>query len=191
MFSFICGILGHSENFFNKLFEVPEGEIAKPYGPWMRAPFKSHVKPIGSQWLRTEFGNEGPSSEMKNSKDDDNQDPEITPKNMQVVKHEGNVGITNNKNKSPGAGKVLGNISTAVPLISVQLNDKDTKMIESKKRRTDDGLGYDSNMGLNRDVLMGSEEEFMTEEQHENVVETDNSKNGYVASTHGGARLAL
>ncbi|KAL8094551.1 hypothetical protein AgCh_036179 [Apium graveolens] len=48
MFCFICGILAHSENFCHKLFEAPEGEIIKLYGPWMRAPFKSQVKPIGS-----------------------------------------------------------------------------------------------------------------------------------------------
>ncbi|XP_074326563.1 uncharacterized protein LOC141664509 [Apium graveolens] len=32
-FCFICGIFGHSYKFYNHLFETPEEEILKPYGP--------------------------------------------------------------------------------------------------------------------------------------------------------------
>lgn len=32
-FCFICGLLGHSEKFCNKLFDTPEEDIVKPYGP--------------------------------------------------------------------------------------------------------------------------------------------------------------
>uniref|UniRef100_A0A803QFT1 Reverse transcriptase domain-containing protein n=1 Tax=Cannabis sativa TaxID=3483 RepID=A0A803QFT1_CANSA len=51
-FCFICGILGHSERFCPKLFETPEHEITKPYGDWMKAPFRRSTKLIGEQWLR-------------------------------------------------------------------------------------------------------------------------------------------
>lgn len=47
-FCFICGIIGHSEKFCNRLFITPENEITKPYGAWMRAPLKRQVKPIGA-----------------------------------------------------------------------------------------------------------------------------------------------
>lgn len=50
-FCFICGIVGHFEKFCSKLFEMPENDIVKPYSPWMRAPFRNKVKPIGAKWL--------------------------------------------------------------------------------------------------------------------------------------------
>lgn len=52
-FYFICGVLGHSEKFCSKLFDTPENEITKPYGAWMRAPFRRQAKLIGAKWLRT------------------------------------------------------------------------------------------------------------------------------------------
>lgn len=39
-FCFICGIVGHSEKFCSRLFDTPENEIVRPYGAWMRAPFR-------------------------------------------------------------------------------------------------------------------------------------------------------
>lgn len=52
-FCVICGIRGHSEKFCSRLFTTPESEIAKPYGDFMRAPFKRHIKPISAKWLST------------------------------------------------------------------------------------------------------------------------------------------
>lgn len=52
-FCFIYGVLGHSENFYSKLFDTHENEITKPYGAWMRAPFRRQAKLIGAKWLRT------------------------------------------------------------------------------------------------------------------------------------------
>ena len=40
VFCFICGLIGHSENFCPKHFELLEEEIVKPCGEWMRAPFR-------------------------------------------------------------------------------------------------------------------------------------------------------
>ncbi|KAL8090914.1 hypothetical protein AgCh_040108 [Apium graveolens] len=51
-FCFICGVLGHSDKFCSKLFEVPENEISRPYGAWMRAPLRRAKMAIGSKWLR-------------------------------------------------------------------------------------------------------------------------------------------
>lgn len=52
-FCFIYGVLGHTEKFCSSLFVTPEKEIVRPYGDFMRAHFKRHVKPIGAKWLRT------------------------------------------------------------------------------------------------------------------------------------------
>lgn len=59
-FCFICGILGHSEKFCSQLFGTPKKEIVRPYGGFLRAPFKKHVKPIGAKWLPNNMdGKEG------------------------------------------------------------------------------------------------------------------------------------
>ncbi|KAF4371584.1 hypothetical protein G4B88_008299 [Cannabis sativa] len=51
-FCFICGIIGHSENFCHKLFDTPEEEIVKPYGNFMRAPPRRKNYLLGAQYLR-------------------------------------------------------------------------------------------------------------------------------------------
>lgn len=67
-FCFICGILGHSEKFCSRLFVTREQEIVKPYGDFMRAPFRRQVKPIGAKWLRN-----GTDSDDRNSNSGENQ----------------------------------------------------------------------------------------------------------------------
>uniref|UniRef100_A0A803P906 Uncharacterized protein n=1 Tax=Cannabis sativa TaxID=3483 RepID=A0A803P906_CANSA len=51
-FCFICGIIGHTENFCSQLFHTPPEKIVKPYGNWMRAQPTRQSKFIGSKWLR-------------------------------------------------------------------------------------------------------------------------------------------
>lgn len=51
-FCFICGIIGHSEKFCSRLFDTTESEITRPYGSWMRAPFKRQTNLIGERWPR-------------------------------------------------------------------------------------------------------------------------------------------
>lgn len=51
-FCFICGIMGHSEKFCSRLFEVSDGEINKPYGAWIRALLRHQTRLIGSKWQR-------------------------------------------------------------------------------------------------------------------------------------------
>lgn len=82
IFCFICGVLGHSEKFCNRLFVTPENETKEPYGDWMRAPFKRQVKPIGAKWLRnrTEGGTWNLGGSQSQSRfSDHNQDPHFTP----------------------------------------------------------------------------------------------------------------
>ncbi|KAK1360188.1 hypothetical protein POM88_044662 [Heracleum sosnowskyi] len=58
MFCFICGIVGHSEKYCSKLFEHEAEEITKPYGPWLRAPFRGQGHQFtwerdvgGAEWI--------------------------------------------------------------------------------------------------------------------------------------------
>lgn len=51
-FCFICGIIGHSDKFCDRLFDTPVEEIEKPYGAWMRADPRRRSLLTGSKWLR-------------------------------------------------------------------------------------------------------------------------------------------
>uniref|UniRef100_A0A803PCL7 Uncharacterized protein n=1 Tax=Cannabis sativa TaxID=3483 RepID=A0A803PCL7_CANSA len=55
-FCFICGVIGHTDRTFPKIFDTPEGEIVKPYGSFMRATVQRSNKLIRSQWLRSGRG---------------------------------------------------------------------------------------------------------------------------------------
>lgn len=51
-FRFICGLIGHSDKFCEKLFETPMELIERPYGVWMRAEPRRRSHTIGAKWLR-------------------------------------------------------------------------------------------------------------------------------------------
>lgn len=190
-FCFICGIIGHSDRFCSKLFEVAGDDIAKPFGSWMRAPFRNQIKPIGARWLRngTDIGETSAGKERKDN-DGTNQDPKSTPENMEIIGHGGNSEISNIQNLNSEAGNTYGNnIVTDPQRISEHLNKRNTNSIETKKRRTDDGLDTSSNMGLNKNVFMEFESAELTEVRDGSLDNNNGSKNEYVASIHGGARL--
>lgn len=95
-FCFICGILGHFEKFCSQLFVTPEKEIIRPYGDFMRAPFKRHVKPIGAKWLRNSMDESGGSMnsgehQSQFMQDARNYDPQSPPPNQGVVMQGGNI----------------------------------------------------------------------------------------------------
>ncbi|KAL8154679.1 hypothetical protein AgCh_000143 [Apium graveolens] len=84
-----------------------DSDIPKPYGSWMRAPYRNQVKPIGVNWLRNGGDAGGFNSEMMKQgshgkKDDSNQDPKISPINMQVVRKGENSGAINLQNLKSG-----------------------------------------------------------------------------------------
>lgn len=51
-FCFICGLIGHSDKFCDKLFDVQGSDIEKPYGAWMRADPKRCSYTMRNKWLR-------------------------------------------------------------------------------------------------------------------------------------------
>lgn len=52
MFCFICGFVGHSDKLCEKLFDMPEDNIEKPFGTWMCAEPRRRMHTMGSKWLR-------------------------------------------------------------------------------------------------------------------------------------------
>uniref|UniRef100_A0A803P9U5 Zinc knuckle CX2CX4HX4C domain-containing protein n=1 Tax=Cannabis sativa TaxID=3483 RepID=A0A803P9U5_CANSA len=49
---FVCGIVGHSERFCPKRFEVRDGKLLKPYGEWLRVEPQHRNQLIGTKWLK-------------------------------------------------------------------------------------------------------------------------------------------
>ncbi|KAK1389185.1 hypothetical protein POM88_017363 [Heracleum sosnowskyi] len=108
----------------------------------MRAPFRNQVKPIGARWLRNriDIGGTSTGTEKKDN-DGANQDPKSPPENMEIVGHGENTGIINNQNLNSEAGNTFGNNTiTDSQIITEQSSRRDTASIETKKRRTNDGL---------------------------------------------------
>lgn len=52
-FCFICGIIGHSDRFCERLFASSDGIVEKQYGVWLRAATRRNEVQIGEKWLRT------------------------------------------------------------------------------------------------------------------------------------------
>ncbi|XP_060965565.1 uncharacterized protein LOC115700201 [Cannabis sativa] len=52
-FCFICGVLGHTERFCDRLFDTPIDQIEKPYGLEMKAAPRRRNYAAGARWLRS------------------------------------------------------------------------------------------------------------------------------------------
>lgn len=189
-FCFICGLLGHSEKFCSRLFDTHANEIVKPYGAWMRAPLKRQVKQIGAKWLRSgiegddwKTGDGGGGWNPGNGKN--NQDPIFSPHNQVAGTSSARVG-----------GKIIQNVSNNVNPGIREENDTEAeikgynRMIETKKRRTDSGVGLNAELGLNTEIVMGSDEEDNMNVEN-GPEKTNDSKNEKEASALKGARLGL
>lgn len=169
-FCFICGLLGHSDKFCSKLFVTKEEDIARPYGDWMRAPFRRQVKPIGAKWLRSgaEGGGDrkthGSSNPNQFRGAEGNQDPSFSPANQETGNSSGRGGVIHGKDRVTDFQiKQTGGISAFKDTLGPQasftaLNSRtEVNVIETKKRRTGDNV--DDPMGLNTEIMMDSEEE--------------------------------
>lgn len=45
-------MIGHAENFYDRLFDTPMEQVEEPYGVWMRAEPRRRMHTIGAKWLR-------------------------------------------------------------------------------------------------------------------------------------------
>lgn len=50
-FCFLCGIIGHSENFCRKFLLFPDKNIEKLFGPWLRAPSRRNNFVDSDNWI--------------------------------------------------------------------------------------------------------------------------------------------
>lgn len=200
-FCFICGLLGHSDKFCSTLFVTKEEDVVRPYGDWMRAPFRRQVKPIGAKWLRSgaEGGDRkihGGSNPNQFREAERNQDPFFTPVNKETGNSSGSGGVTHGKDgvtdfQTKQTGGISVSKDTHGPQASfTALNSRtEVNVIETKKRRTGDNV--DDPMGLNTEFMMDSEEE---ENNSNKVLGPNNNnipKNVKEASAQRSARLVL
>ncbi|XP_075486286.1 uncharacterized protein LOC142525885 [Primulina tabacum] len=59
-FCFVCGTLGYTESFCEKLFSSNDKNMAREWGTWLRAPDKRSIQFKPSKWLRESLGGETP-----------------------------------------------------------------------------------------------------------------------------------
>lgn len=190
-FCFICGLLGHSEKFCGRLFVTPEADIVKPYGSWLRAPFRKQVKPIGEKWLRNGLNSGGRNSEFQPQfgGGSSSQDPHVSPPNQQSVGKGENPGDKAFQINQMGGNGEIRNTHNNNAIISPTNQRTDAIIIENKKRRTNSELDQDSQMGLGNKVLLDTDgDENMNVETSPNTVQ--NQKNGPEASILRDARLS-
>lgn len=191
-FCFICGILGHAEKYCSQLFVVPEKDIVRPYGDFMRAPFKRQVKQIGAKWLRSGMDssdrnmNSG-EKQNQNERGSDNQDPSFTPTNQGVAvngeKH-GKEGFQ--KDQMGGILEIRNQISD-IPIIQQISTREEVMVVETKKRKTKETLGLNELMDCNSETMMDSED-VLDQTSPDNQI---NPKNVKEASAQESTRLGL
>lgn len=199
-FCFICGLIGHSEKFCERIFEAPIETIEKPYGLWMRAEPRRRNYTMGSKWLRhggiapvPEAGKEDPGE--KGNNDNLVEDNHI-PNKSGVMSAQGGSEIRNNSTfplgENQGDRVVQNHIS--VPRINMQSSNVEREIeFEStestgllisnpKRRRTD-------NPTVSKPISEeNNEDDSMLDTQTQNE---DNQKNGIVAGAAWQARQAL
>lgn len=101
-------------------------------------------------------------------------------------------GIPSFQNVISRAGNEIGNkIVTDSQVIKEQLKKRDISVIETKKRRTDNELDVGNDLDRNKDIIMESEDDILSAINEKTADNNNNSKNRFVAGTHGSARLSL
>lgn len=101
----------------------------------MKAPLKTHVKPIGAKWLRTGMNSGGWSSEFQFQSGGavSNSDPLVTPQNQETVKKDDNNG-DNNFQKSQMSGNMgIRNASNSCAINQPTNQRKEQIIIEEEK----------------------------------------------------------
>lgn len=190
-FCFICGLLGHSDKFCSHLFEAGEGEIVRPYGPWMRAPLRRQQKLIGAKWLRE--GHDDDRNFSENGTWSSNRWMNNTPPNQGLNGE--NQGTENNQSRGKGAQTAVSN-ENEIRMETSQPNPvkKGVTIIENKKRRTDDGLGQEDGINKNTELNVDSDEEDMESMEHDapkNPIHINDPKNVKLAGLVNGVRQIL
>ncbi|KAK1385410.1 hypothetical protein POM88_023145 [Heracleum sosnowskyi] len=163
-------------------------EISKPYGEFMRAPFKRHVKPIGAKWLRNGIVTNGTSAGSGSSQAHagdtrSNQDPQNAHANQSSGMERGKSGKqvfpTDHVGGITGLNGPYPNNPTILPVIV----RKENSIIDNKKRKTDGASDISENLGPST--------ELMDSDDGPNNNDNTSSKNGQEESTPESTRLGL
>lgn len=170
-FCFICGILGHSEKYCERLFDEPLETIAKPYGLFMKALDRRPVKQIGAKWLkdgRTQAGASngyGGTAPANGRTGESQSDPKNVDTVMEIAENQGEIsgdGVEGVKNTT--ITKFSGNISCNRKVTGFLEGENKENIpqneelifMDPKRRRTQDELGQNQNneaeMGLNGSI---------------------------------------
>ncbi|KAF4371281.1 hypothetical protein F8388_023441 [Cannabis sativa] len=146
-FCFICGILGHSEKFCPKRFDVPTDQLAQPYGIWMKAQPRRRHHLIGSQWLRNGDGDDVESTDGSPLGENRQQSTikallikePIAPDQGALNNHRINLGKSKGVIVPEIMQPLYGNMSTSPresPLDTLEEELEDNVIVDSKRRRT-------------------------------------------------------
>lgn len=192
-FCFICGVVGHSEKFCSCIFDTPEHEITKPYGAWMRAPFKKQTNMIGARWLRdgngeNEQNTAAPEMQRENTGD------KSSPQNQGVSLIRGNKGgDVNHINLDRGNIQNSNEIGRQAEQTQPNPTKSGIISIENKKRRTGDGPEPIGDVSANTELNMGWDEDDTTEMDQDTVNNTNGPngpKNEIKTGSEMGVRLS-
>lgn len=194
-FCFICGLIGHSEKYCEKIFDVPADQIEKPYGVWMRADPKCRNHTMGNKWLRHggsfPVGSQAYKGDQRDKKDaifttvkkgsylnksGEGSDKVATVRQFSISENQAQdiqILITDtNSNYEAGREK--------------DLEDENTRLtVTDPKRRRTNGP---RKIGISVDENTTTEDENMLEDQEK---DNSSSKNGIMAGAAGQARHAL
>ncbi|KAK1380443.1 CCHC-type domain-containing protein [Heracleum sosnowskyi] len=190
-FCFICGLIGHSEKYCEKLFDIPADQITKPYGVWMRAEPKRKTHSMGARWLRQ--GGGSPAKPMSAEEQVDKAIAIVQP----VVGggNPGKAGIDENEqqqsqrvDKSVVIGADKGNLNMLVGRETVVDNEMDLENVglnitDLKRRRLNEPILHEEDT---------HEHEDFTDDMLENQTHaTSGSKNLHMAGSAAQTRPTL
>lgn len=122
-FCFICGLIGHSDKFCEKLFDTPAEKIVKPYGPFMKAEQRRRNHTIGSKWLRMGGGTRTAAEE---------EEDKVVTEIVAIGIRQGDISATEMEIKSgddkQAGGDNLGVLTVSPNIIALQHENKDTNV---------------------------------------------------------------
>lgn len=192
-FCFICGIIGHSEKFCSRIFDTPEQEITKPYGAWMRAPFKKQTNMIGARWLRDGNGEMERNTAMPEMQRRNTGEKSV-PQNLGVSLFGGNKGgDINQPNLDSGNIQNLNEYARLEEQTQSNPIKSGVILIENKKRRTGDGPEPRGDVSATTELNMGLDEDDTIEMDQDSVNNSNGpngSKNVLEAGSEVGVRLS-
>lgn len=167
-FCFICGLLGHTDRFCDKLFTIAEEDVKREWGPWLCAPAKKPNMSGGERWLREEgraFDSSSTYTDvMQMSGDVREGENSNAEDNLGNVTGENSSAVTNFKNKHHDQiPNKLANFqglpsTNSIHNSSPQSEEMILEINEERKRRRGPGLSFSQQKNMDLDISTQSKE---------------------------------